>query len=120
MSFVPKQRDLVACDVRAKRVTSSNAAESFFMDYKVYALWSESHDKIYVGSTNNLDRRLQEHKKGQSAYTKNFGPWLFFFTENATTKEEVLKKEKYFKSGWGRKRLQKALEEWQSGRMRQS
>ena len=36
----------------------------------VYALWSKEFDKIYVGMTNNPDRRLDEHNAGQSTYTK--------------------------------------------------
>ena len=88
------------------------------MKYWVYALWSESHDKIYVGFTNNLERRLSQHANGESTYTRKFRPWQCFFTEMASTKEEALKKETYYKSGWGRKRLQKELEEWQSRELR--
>lgn len=90
------------------------------MDYQVYALWSESHDKVYVGYTNNLDRRLNEHNNGQSTYTSNFRPWFLFFYEKVETKELALKRETYYKSGWGRKKLLKELEKWQSGRLRQS
>ncbi|MCB0458002.1 MAG: GIY-YIG nuclease family protein [Flavobacteriaceae bacterium] len=88
--------------------------------FYVYALWSESHNKIYVGYTSNLEKRLAQHNSGKSSFTSRFFPWKLFFHENALTKEEALKKEKYYKSGWGRKKLKLELEKWQSGRMRQS
>ena len=86
----------------------------------VYALWSEKFDKIYIGFSKNTDRRLKEHNDGKSGYTKNYRPWLRFYLEEAKSSSEARKKEKYYKSGWGRKKLKSILEEWQSGRMRQS
>lgn len=86
----------------------------------VYALWSENYDKVYIGYSQNPDKRLVEHNSGKSNYTKKFMPWLRFYLEEVKTKAEALKKEKYYKSGWGRKKLKLELEKWQSGRMRQS
>ena len=86
----------------------------------VYALWSEVYDKFYVGMTTNPDKRLKAHNAGKSTYTKKFRPWKRFYLEEVVTKVEALKKEKYYKSGWGRKKLKSELENWQSGRMRQS
>ena len=83
----------------------------------VYALWSENYDKIYVGYSASPDERLKAHNSGKSTYTKKFKPWKRFFLESTNTKEEALKKEKYYKSGWGRKKLKSELEKWQSGRM---
>ena len=88
--------------------------------YFVYALWTETFDKIYVGYTTGIDKRLKAHNSGKSKYTSRFMPWILFFKEEAHTKEAALKKEKYYKSGWGRKKLKLELEKWQSGRMRQS
>ena len=66
------------------------------------------------------DERLRTHNSGRSAYTNKFKPWIRFYLEEVSNKEEALKKEKYFKSGWGRRKLKSELENWQSGRMRQS
>jgi|GEM_PF-4507687 len=38
--------------------------------------------KQYIGHTNNLDRRLQEHNLGLSPYTKGKGPWTLFYQES--------------------------------------
>ena len=86
----------------------------------VYALWSEKFDKIYVGMTSQPDKRLKQHNAGKSTYTNKFKPWQRFYLEEVLTKEEALKKEKYYKSGWGLKKLKSELEKWQSGRMRRS
>ena len=83
----------------------------------VYDLWSEKFDKIYVGMTTNPDVRLKAHNSGKSTYTRKFKPWQRFYLEKVETKEEALKKEKYYKSGWGRQKLKSELEKWQSGRM---
>ncbi|WP_425237279.1 GIY-YIG nuclease family protein [Ulvibacterium sp.] len=88
--------------------------------YYVYALWSEEHDKIYVGFSNEPNRRLKEHNAGKSSFTRQYVPWQKFYMERAENSIEARKKEKYYKSGWGRQRLKSILEEWQSGRMRQS
>ena len=88
--------------------------------YYVYALWSEDFDKKYVGMSEDPDERLADHNKEKSRYTKNYIPWIRFFLEEAETQLLARKKEKYYKSGWGRKKLKSILEEWQSGRMRQS
>ena len=85
--------------------------------FYVYALWSEKFDKIYVGFSNDPDRRLDEHNNGKSNFTKKYMPWQRFYLEKAETSEEARKKEKYYKSGWGRQKLLVILEEWQSGRM---
>ena len=86
----------------------------------VYALWSEKYDKIYVGFSENPDDRLKAHNLGKSTYTRKFRPWHRFYLLETDNKEDALKKEKYFKSGWGRRKLKSELEKWQSGRMRQS
>ena len=86
----------------------------------VYALWSKVHDKIYVGFSTKPDERLKAHNAGKSQYTKSYRPWFRFYLEEVETKELALRKEKYYKSGWGRKKLKQELEKWQSGRMRQS
>ena len=45
---------------------------SFFMEETLYVLLCEQ-DKYYVGTTTNLDRRLEEHKAGwASAWTQKY------------------------------------------------
>ena len=70
----------------------------------VYALYNEIVDKIYVGQTNDLDRRIQEHnlKKGNHFTAKFRGEWKLIYSESVTTRTEALKREKQLKTGNGR------------------
>lgn len=41
----------------------------------VYILFSEDHDRFYVGHTNSLTRRLTEHNTGKNPSTAPYKPW---------------------------------------------
>ena len=41
----------------------------------LYILQSEKSGRYYIGSTNDPDRRLSQHKNGQVSATRNKGPW---------------------------------------------
>ena len=51
--------------------------------YYVYILTNKTNDVLYVGVTNDLSRRLQEHKNGEvSGFTKRYRvDKLVFFEE---------------------------------------
>ncbi|GAB4219434.1 MAG: GIY-YIG nuclease family protein [Candidatus Microgenomates bacterium] len=66
--------------------------------YFVYVLKSIKNGKFYVGCTNNIFRRLEEHNKGLSKYTKNFVPWKLVYKEEYLTLSEARNREKQIKS----------------------
>jgi putative endonuclease len=74
-----------------------------------YILKSNSVNKTYVGHTDNLERRLNEHNQGNSAFTKSYKPWSVIHKENFNNIEESIKREKYFKSAAGRRWMKKNL-----------
>ena len=77
----------------------------------VYAIYDQILKEIYVGLTNNLTRRLQEHKSGNSKYTKKFkNIELFYFKEFANYKI-AREYEKKLKSGYGKEFLKKELKQ---------
>jgi len=44
--------------------------------YYLYILYSERYDRYYVGQTNDLDRRLDEHNHAlKNSYTSRYRPW---------------------------------------------
>src|SRR5260370_16583482 len=47
----------------------------------LYILQSESSGRFYVGSTDDLDRRLSEHLRGHTPSTRGRGPWKLVYTE---------------------------------------
>jgi len=73
--------------------------------YKIYLLISESNDKTYVGFTDNIDRRKNEHRNQKVKTTKNFGNFRTILLGEANNAAEARQKEKYWKSGTGRKKL---------------
>ncbi len=47
----------------------------------VYILQSETTGRYYVGSTNDLARRQEEHGRGHSLSTRGRGPWTLVYQE---------------------------------------
>ncbi len=76
--------------------------------YFVYVLLL-SNRKKYIGQTNNLERRLSEHKSGKSKYTKGYKVEKLLYVEEYTTRKEAMDREKYLKSGQGREWLKQFL-----------
>ncbi|MCO6500758.1 MAG: GIY-YIG nuclease family protein [Vicingus serpentipes] len=71
--------------------------------FTVYALYSQKHNKIYIGYTSNIVQRLLSHNKlGTKGYTIKYRPWEVVFTEDYKTKEEAILREKNLKSAIGR------------------
>ena len=71
----------------------------------VYILLSLKDHKTYTGSTNNLARRLRQHNSGQVKSTKNRLPFKLFLSEEFETLAEARKRELWWKSGAGRRKL---------------
>ena len=75
------------------------------MKYFVYILKSLELDKIYVGISNEPDRRLKEHNSGKSIFTRKFMPWKIVYKEELDSRKLAREREKYFKSAAGRRRI---------------
>ena len=69
----------------------------------VYALYSSSHDKIYVGYSSNLQERLRSHNElAKKGWTVRYRPWEVIYQEKQPTKSKALLREKQLKSAKGR------------------
>ncbi len=79
------------------------------MKYWVYILKSLNYDKTYVGFTNNLERRLNEHNSGKTIFTNKYKPWKIVYKEEALDRITARKREKYFKSSAARRKLKSIL-----------
>ena len=67
------------------------------MCYYIYMLQSEADLSYYIGSTNNLEKRLHRHNLGFARYTARKRPWRIVYTETFETKKEALIREKFLK-----------------------
>ena len=73
--------------------------------YTIYWLFNDQ--ETYVGFTDNLPRRLEEHRNKQVKTTKIFSQFRYFILEQAESLVEARQREKYWKSATGRKKLRK-------------
>jgi len=71
----------------------------------VYVLFSEKDKRTYVGSTDNLRRRIAQHNAGLVKSTKFRRPLKLVYFENYIDLSEARMKEKYYKCCSCRKKL---------------
>lgn len=78
--------------------------------YYVYILKSVGNsNQTYVGSSSDIQKRLESHNSGANKHTRKFRPWKVVWYCAFSTKEKAFDFEKYLKSSSGiafrRKRL---------------
>jgi putative endonuclease len=59
----------------------------------LYILQSETTQRFYVGSTDDLDRRVAEHRRGKSLATRGRGPWKLVHTERFESLADARRRE---------------------------
>ncbi|OHB56929.1 MAG: hypothetical protein A2173_06835 [Planctomycetes bacterium RBG_13_44_8b] len=69
--------------------------------YHVYILQSLKTGKLYIGQTNNLIRRIEEHNNGYGKYTRQNGPWILLYRESHPSRSSAMKRERHLKSSRG-------------------
>jgi putative endonuclease len=77
--------------------------------YFTYVLFSLKDRKFYIGFTNDLKERLGAHRQGKVNSTKMRLPVILIYYEACLNKIDALRREKYFKSGQGKKILRNRL-----------
>ena len=69
--------------------------------YYVYILQSERDQSRYIGVTEDLKRRLQEHNNGNARYSSTKRPFKIVWYSAFTIKTKAHEFEKYLKSSSG-------------------
>lgn len=77
--------------------------------FYTYILKSKRDNKLYIGFTNNLKNRILLHNKGKVESTKDRRPLLLIYYETCLDEEKAIKREKYFKTGFGSRFLKTRL-----------
>ena len=68
--------------------------------YYVYMMTNKSHKVLYTGVTNNLERRIYEHKKKLlEGFTKKYNATKFVYYECYSHIHDAIEREKQIK-GW--------------------
>ena len=81
------------------------------MQYYVYILSNNHKNVIYTGVTNDLTRRVYEHKNhlDKGSFTSRYNVENLFYYEVTTDIDSAIAREKQIK-GWNRKRKEKLIE----------
>jgi len=83
--------------------------------YYVYFLKSVRNNDLYVGSTENVQKRLARHNAGLVKSTKAYRPWELLGFEECDTRSKAVQKERYYKSHQQKELLKKkygAIAKW--------
>ena len=75
----------------------------------VYVLSSAADGELYVGSTYDIKKRLNEHNAGIVPATRGRTPLTVIYYEAFMNKYDAYFREKWWKTGWGRRYLHKTL-----------
>ncbi|MEI6650545.1 MAG: GIY-YIG nuclease family protein [Candidatus Moraniibacteriota bacterium] len=80
------------------------------MAYYVYILESAGDNTLYIGYTENLKQRYLDHLSGKGCRTTAMKKdWKLIYFEGYPDKSDALGREKFLKSGSGRKYIYKQL-----------
>ena len=83
--------------------------------FYTYVIKSKNRNYIYVGLSNNPERRISEHNKGKEKTTKPYSPFNIIFIEKHQTRIEARKREKYLKSGIGKEKIKNYIKNCPGG-----
>ena len=80
------------------------------MEYYVYILTNNHKNLLYVGITNDLIRRIYEHKHhlDKGSYTDQYNIENLIYYESTSDVKVAIEREKQIK-GWNRKRKEKLI-----------
>jgi len=79
------------------------------MVYFTYVLKSQKDGMLYIGYTENLDKRILEHNSGKVKSTKYRTPFELVYYEACRNLEDALHREKYLKSTYGHRYLKNRM-----------
>ena len=78
--------------------------------YYVYILTSKTNTTMYVGVTNDINRRLYEHKNGLiDGFTKKYNVHKLVYLEETDSIDDAIAREKQLK-GWKRDKKNQLVE----------
>jgi len=77
--------------------------------FYTYVLRGMEDGKYYIGYTNDLRRRLEEHNTGKTFSTKPRRPFELVYYEACRSENDAKQREKYLKNTVGRRYLAKRL-----------
>jgi putative endonuclease len=83
--------------------------------YNTYVLKSLKDNKFYVGYTQNIKLRFEQHSKGLVQSTKDRRPLVLIYYEACINQKDSLHREKYLKTFYGKLFLHNRLKSYLTG-----
>ncbi len=81
----------------------------FVMAYTLYILYSAQINRYYVGYTEDLNIRINQHNSGLSTYTAKANDWVVVYTEKFANRDLAMNREKYIKAQKSRKFIEELI-----------
>ncbi len=78
----------------------------------VYVLQSKKDGKFYTGLTNDLKKRIKQHKSCAVKSTWNRRPLELIYYEACLSEDDAKQRELYLKSGMGKKYIRNRLKQY--------
>ncbi|MEP6465711.1 MAG: GIY-YIG nuclease family protein [Parafilimonas sp.] len=79
------------------------------MSFCCYILYSSRLNKYYIGSTSDVERRLEEHNRGKEKFTKTGLPWVLMYKEEFADLKLARQREYYIKKMKSRKFIESLI-----------
>ena len=83
--------------------------------FYTYVLSSKKDKKLYVGYTEDLKIRFEEHSKGKVESTKNRRPLKLIYYEACVSKKDAAHREEYLKTTYGGRYIKNRLKSYLTG-----
>ena len=83
--------------------------------FYTYLLLSEKDNKFYTGFTKDLNLRFKQHKEGKVKSTMNRRPLKLIYYEVCLNQQDATKREKYFKTYFGKMFIRNRLKSYLTG-----
>ena len=78
--------------------------------FSVYILFSEEHDKYYVGQTDDLERRLLQHNElSENSFTSRYRPWELVLVIQVPDRTTAIRMERFIKQQKSKKYLREVI-----------
>ena len=80
------------------------------MSFFTYILYSENRDRYYIGSTQDIEDRIERHLTSSRGFTSRAKDWELKYCEEFATREEAYARELQIKKWKSRKMIEKLIE----------
>ncbi|EKD63701.1 MAG: hypothetical protein ACD_51C00225G0008 [uncultured bacterium] len=80
--------------------------------YYLYILKSGEDNRLYIGQTKDVEKRLLRHNLGMVKATRNRRPFELIFCKEYVTRKDAVKIERYLKSLKGGVQFNEVLKRW--------